>query len=104
MIHEGLECSRSIGKSCQQDQELKGAIVCSEGCLPLMAGCGTNIVVASMEVELGVDLCTSQLVEKIGDQWDQVPILPCDLVEVSEVDTELQGTILLLSKENRCTT
>jgi len=27
-----------------------------EGCLPLMAGCNVNIVVASMRVEL-VDLC-----------------------------------------------
>ena len=31
-------------------------------------------------------------------------ILPCDLVEVSKVDTESQGAILLLSKEDGCTT
>ena len=104
MVHEGLEHSGSIGKSHQHDQELKGAIVCLEGCLPLVACCDMNIVVASTEVELGVDLCTAQLVEEIGDEWDQVLILPCDLVEVSEVDTESQGTILLLGKDNRCTT
>src|SRR5882724_395198 len=103
MIHEGLEHSRSIARSHKHDQELKGAITHSEGCLPLMAYCNVNIVVASMEVKLGIDLCTSQLVEEIGDKWNQVPILLHDLVEVSEVDTESQGTILLLSKENRCT-
>jgi len=68
-----------------------------------MACCDVNIVVASMEVELGVDLCTAQLVEEVGDEWDWVPILPCDLVEVSKVDKESQGAILLLSKEDGCT-
>ena len=68
-----------------------------------MASCNVNIVVASMEVELGVDLCTAKLVEEVGNEWNRVPILPCDLVEVSEVHTESQGAILLLSKEDRCT-
>ena len=45
-----------------------------------------------------------KLVEEVGDEWDWVPILLSDLVEVSEVDTESQGTILLLRKENGCTT
>ena len=58
-----------------------------EGCLPLVAHCNANIVVASMEVELGVDLRAAQLVEEVGNEWNWVPILPCDLVEVSEVDT-----------------
>jgi len=33
-----------------------------------MAGCNTNIVVASMEVKLGVDLFTAKLVEEFGDE------------------------------------
>ena len=76
----------------------------SEGCLPLVAHSNVNIIVASMEVKLGVDCCAAQLVEEIGDEWDRVLILLCDLVEVAEVDTESQGTILLLHKEDRCTT
>ena len=68
-----------------------------------MAHCDANIVVASVKVELNVDLCTAQLVEEIGDKWDQIPILLCDLVEVSEVHTESQSAILLLSKEDGCT-
>ena len=67
-----------------------------------MARCDVNIVVASVEVELGVDLHTAQLVE-IGNEWNWILILPSNLVEVSEVHTELQGAILLLSKENGCT-
>jgi len=103
VVHEGLERSGCIGEPHQHDQELKGAIACSEGCLPLVAHCDVNIVVASTEVELGVDLCAAQLVEEVGNKWNWVSILPSDLVEVSEVYTESQGAVLLLNKEYRCT-
>jgi len=69
-----------------------------------MAHCDMNIVVTSMEVELGVDLGTAQLFKEVGDELDQVPILPSNLVEVLAVHTKSQGAILLLSKEDRCTT
>ena len=75
-----------------------------EGCLPLVAHCDANIVVASMEVEIGVDLCAAQLVKEIGDEWYWVLIFSCDLIEVAKFDTESQGTILLLlHKEDGCT-
>ena len=77
--------------------------MCSEGCLPLVACCNANVVVASMEVKLGLDLCAAQVVEEVGDKQDWVLILPCDLIEVLEVDTESQGAILLLGKEDGCT-
>jgi len=102
VVHKGLGCSRNIRKSHWHDQELEGAISCSEGCLPLLASCDANIVVASVEVKLSVDLCTTELVEEVCNKGDQVPILLNDFVEVPEVDTESQGTVLLLGKENRC--
>src|SRR5882672_85993 len=53
--------------------------------------CGNaNIVVASAQVELGIDLGTAELVQEVGNKQDWVLILPCELVEVPEVDTELQ--------------
>src|SRR5882724_9562179 len=100
MVHEGLEHSGSIGKSHWHDQELERAIVHSESGLPLVARCDANIVVASAEVEFGVDLHTAQLVEEVGDEWNRVLILSSNLVEVPEVHTESQGTVLLLCKEN----
>src|SRR5882724_11256416 len=104
VVHKGLERSGSIGESHRHDQEFEGAIARPEGCFPLMARCDTNIVVASLEVELGVDLCAAQLVKEVGNEWNRVSILSSDLVEVSEVNTESQGAVLLLSKEDRGTT
>src|SRR5882724_4776772 len=93
-----------IGKSHWHYQELKGAIACLESCLPLMAHCDANIVVASTEVKFGVDHCAAQLIKEIGNKWNQVEILLSNLVEVLEVHTESQGAILLLIKEDGCTT
>src|SRR5882724_11417289 len=69
-----------------------------------MACCDANIIVTSVEVELGVDLCTAQLVEEVGDEWNWVPVLSSNLVEVSEVHTELQDAVFLLGKEDWCAT
>src|SRR5882672_11155872 len=88
VIHEGLERSGSIGESHGHNQEFERAISGVKCCLPLMASSDTNIVVASPQVELGVDLGTAELVKEICDKQDRVPILPGELVEVPKVDTE----------------
>src|SRR5882672_5455176 len=93
MVHEGLECSGSIGEPHGHNQEFEGAISGAKCCLPLMASGDTNIVVAGPQVKLGVDLGTAELVQEVGDQRDQVPIIPGELVEVPKVDTESEGPI-----------
>jgi len=55
-----------------------------------------HIVVASAEIEIGVDLHGAELVEEVCDKWNWV----LSDLEVSEVDTEPHGTILL-GKEDR---
>src|SRR5467141_3628725 len=100
VIHEGLERSRGIGESHGHNQEFERAISGAKCCLPLMASGDANIVVASPQVKLSVDLGTAELVKEIGDKWDRVPILPGELVEIPEVDTESQGPIFLLCKQD----
>ena len=65
-----------------------------------MTSCNTNIVVASVQVELGVEFCAAKLVKEVGDQLDWVLILSGELVEVPKVDTESQGPIFLLCKQD----
>src|SRR5882672_9696512 len=72
----------------------------AKGCLPLMASGDANIVVASPQVKLSVDLGTAELVKEVGDQWDRVLILPGELVEVPKVDTEPQGPVFLLCEQD----
>src|SRR5467141_2999470 len=65
-----------------------------------MASSDANIVVASLQVELGVDLGAAELVQEVGDQQDQVPIFPGELVEVPKVNTESQGPVFLLCEQD----
>jgi len=71
-----------------------------KGCLSLMASHNVNVVIASIQIELGVDLHTAELVKEVCHEWDQVPILPGNFVEIPEVHTELQATILMLGNED----
>ena len=103
VVHKGLKHSGCIGEPHRHNQGLERAIAHSEGGFPLMASCDVNIVVASTEVELGVDLCAAQLFKEVGDERNQVPILLGDLVQVPEVHAESQGAILFLGKEDRGT-
>jgi len=100
MVHEGLERSGGIGEPHGHNQEFESAISGAKGCLPLVASGNVHMVVASAQVELGVDLGTAKLVKEVGNKWDRVPILPCEFVEVPEVDTEPQGTIFHLGKQD----
>ena len=63
-----------------------------------MASYDANIVVASTEVELGVDLCTAQLVEEVDDKGNRVAILLGDLVQVPEVHAESESAVFFLGK------
>src|SRR5882724_10653148 len=101
MVHK--ECSRHIGESHWHNQELKGAKMGVKGCLPLVATCDVNIVIASMQIELAVDIHSTELVKEVCDDGDWVLILFGDLVEVPEVHTKLQATIIFLGKEDRGT-
>jgi len=66
-----------------------------------MASCDANIVVASMDVELGVDLCTAKLVEEVCDEGDWLPILPGDFFEIPEVHMEFQLPFFFLANRMR---
>src|SRR5882672_3751914 len=68
VTHEGLECTGSIGESHGHNQEFERAILGVKGCLPLMASSDAHIVVASVQVELGVDLGTAKLVQEVGNK------------------------------------
>ena len=57
MVYNGLECSGCICESHWHNQELKGAIMGSKACLPLMASCDANIVIASADQDLCISSC-----------------------------------------------
>src|SRR6266481_2125230 len=56
------------------------------------------VVVACMQIKLGVDLGRAELVDEVGDQRDWISIPLSDLIELPKVNTESKGAILLLAR------
>lgn len=53
LVHKGLEHRRSICQAKRHDQELKVLVVSMEICLVAIIGMHMDLVISSMEVELG---------------------------------------------------
>src|SRR6266481_1795226 len=102
IVHEVLKSSRGIGESHGHDQELKRAIACSECGLPLMTSSDADIVVACMQIKLGVDLGRAELVDEVSNEGDWVSIPSSDPIELPKIDTESKCAILFFGEENQC--
>ena len=55
------------------------------------------------KVNLGIDLSLTRHVEKVSNEWKQIPILLHNFVESSIVDAKVKRTILLLDEEDGST-
>src|SRR6266481_10153575 len=59
------------------------------------------VIVACMQIKLGVDLGRARLVNEVSDQRDWILIPSSDLIELPKIDTESKCAILLFGKENQ---
>ena len=95
-----MEHCRGVGKSERHYQPFKRAVASAERRLPFVSGCDADQIIRMSEVDLGVDPSLPRCIQKIGDKWEWIPVLPSDLVESSVIDTETERTVLLLDEEN----
>ena len=56
-----------------------------------------------LKVDLGIDSSLARHVEKVGNEWKQIPILLCNFIESSIVDAKAKRTILFLDEEDGST-
>ena len=56
-----------------------------------------------LEVKCSVDVSLSGRLEKVGDERKWILIFLCDFIKTTEIDTEAEGAILFMDKENRGT-
>ena len=80
---------------------LKVAVAHPEGHLPLITLLDLDQVVHQPDVKLSVHFHADQPVKRLVDQGQRVAVLLGEVVELSIVDTQLQGAILFLHKEDR---
>ena len=68
IVHYGLECSRTIGKAKEHDQQLKQPLIGLESCFLFVLFLDPHIVVALADIQLGEVPCTLEVVDKFGDE------------------------------------
>jgi hypothetical protein len=73
-----------------------------KGSLPLLTRSDPNVVVSCVKIELGVDVRTFELVNKVRNEGYGVLVLSGQTVEASIVDAHLQRTILLFCEDDWC--
>ncbi|KIK14813.1 hypothetical protein PISMIDRAFT_642001, partial [Pisolithus microcarpus 441] len=98
-----LEGSWWLSETKRHDSPLIGPIAGVKSGLPFITIGDVDEVVGMVEVNFGVNLCMAWGTKKVGDQWQQVVVLLSDLVKALEINTELEGAILLFYKKDRGT-
>ncbi len=80
------------------NSKLIGTVSGTESRLPFISFGNADQIVCTPEVDFGEDVSCAQAVEKVGNQWEGVPILACDAIEASIVDCEAQQAVLLFDE------
>ena len=100
-MHEVHECCWGIRQSKGHHCKLKVPIMRPERCLRDICLSNPQLMVTSAKVYLGVDSRSSQLIKQIINPRQWVPILDRNPVQLSVVNSQSKGLVLLLLKQNR---
>ena len=101
VIHEMLECGRSVSKSEWHDEPFKGAITCLECGLPFITIGNSDEVVCVLEFNGGVDVGFASGGKEIGNERQRVAVFLGDLVQTTVINTESEAAIFFLYEEDR---
>ena len=86
------------------EEPFEKALLGFEGSLPHIRGFNWYLVIPRLQVVLTEIFFPFELVQKVINPWDRVPILDSDLVQCSIVNTESPSPILLLYQHDRAPT
>jgi hypothetical protein len=102
VIHHGLEGGRAVSETEEHHQRFKESSVGVECSLPFITFLDTNIVVPPSDIQLGEVSCTSETIDKVGNEWKQIDILDSLCIERLIVLDKSERSVLLLNEEYRC--
>ena len=93
-----LESGQSIGETKGHNTPLKGTIAGTEGSLPFVPFMDPDKVVCVPEIDLCEKSGLMRAIQEVGDAREWITVFLRDSIEAPEVDTKLQGAILLLDE------
>ena len=74
VVHEALECRRSIGESKRHDMPFKGAITGLEGCFSFITFGYAYKMISMSEIKFGIDASRAHRVEEVRNEWKRVTV------------------------------
>src|SRR6266702_547156 len=99
VVHHGLEGRWRIGESEIHDRGFEKSISGFERCFLLVSLANAYIVVPPSNIELHIDVCIAEIVDKICDQGKGVLVSNGDSVDLSVVLYRSHFTVLFADKE-----
>jgi hypothetical protein len=98
VIHKVLELRQCVGHAHRHYEPFIGAILCLECCEPLMALSDSNVVVAIMKVDFGINCGAVKVIKEFVDEVEGIVALLHDLIEHAIVDAQAESAIFLFHK------
>ena len=98
VVHESLERRRSIDQPKRHNKPFKGVVAGPKGGFPFIAFHNADQIISVTDINGGIEVgfaCSGQEIRNEG-KW--ITVLFGDPVETSEVNTEVEGSILLTGK------
>ena len=101
VIHQPHEGCRRICQSERHDETLQKALLGFEGSLPHIRGFDWYLVIPIFQVDLTEIFFPFELVQKVINLWDWVPIPDNDIVQCLIINIESPSPILLLYQHDQ---
>ena len=85
MVHHCLEGSWGICKAKEHDRGFVQSIACFKGGFVFVSFLNAYVVISPSDVQLGIDVCPSQVGDEVGDEWKRILVADRDVVDPSIV-------------------
>jgi len=101
IVHHSLEGSRTISHSKEHHKRFKEAMIGTEGHFLFISRLNAYIIETLVDVKFCKVPGSTELGDKLGDEWKGVSVLNGYDVQCTIVLDQLEQTIFLLNKEHR---
>ena len=98
VVHQGLKSCQCVGQSKWHDQKLEVSLMSAEWGLFNVVRVHANLMIAAVQIELGEEVCTPELIEEFIDDRNGKLVFNRVLVQGAAINTKAPCTIVLLDE------
>jgi len=101
VVSISLKGCGSVGETEGHDEIFEVTITSTEGGLVFIAVCNPELVICVGHIQARKSISAFEAIEELRNEWEGVTVLDGDIVELSIIDAETEGTIRLFDEEDR---